>query len=527
MPEILGALYLYRYMTAGKQYISPYFLGLLLFILSLAVAIFTFRDYGMSWDEYIQRGLGNISYDYVTKGDTLLKHYEDRAYGSAFEMLLIKAEQQFHLTDTRQVFFMRHFITHLLFLLSAFCGFVLIQRLFKNGALSCLGFILLVYHPRLYAQSFFNTKDIPFLSFVLISMLLAHIAFAKNKAGWFALLGIACGCATGTRIMGILPAAIFSVFLVADIIGAAIARKSLPVSILNFLVFTVFAWGTTYAIWPILWEAPLQNFVSSFNYLSHFPWTGELLFNGHVYQSKALPWFYLPGWFSVTTPVLWLFCGFAGIVMVLVSFIRKPLTYLANTPERNYLLYGLFIFTPVLSVIILHSVVYDDWRHIYFTYPSFVILALYCINKLISSRARIATYFFCTAQLLVTGIFIVESHPFQQVYFNELVSHKDQYLRKHYDLDYWGCAYRQGLEYILAHDTASSIKVLCSLLPVENNLKMLLPEQRKRIELVGKAGNPQYFITNFRTHPQDYDYPVIFYEIKVENSTIMRVYKLR
>lgn len=514
-------------MTPGRRYGPQFLPGLVLLFISIVIALCTYQDYGVAWDEPIQRELGLVNHNYIFNGDNTLLHYTDKAYGAWFELLLVKAEQVLHLTDSRDIFLMRHLVTHLFFLFSVFCAYVLIQRLFKNQWLSCIGFIFIAFCPRIYAHSFFNTKDIPFLCIVMVCMLLAQVAFEKNKTWWYAILGAACGLATGTRILGVLLVAVSGSFLVVDLLRAARMKEKAPVAVRNLIAFTFCALVSLYAVWPILWQAPIENFVSNFSYLSHFPWKGELLLNGQVYASSALPWFYLPYWIAVTTPILVLVSGIAGIVLVIVSAARRPQMYLSNTQDRNHLLYLLLVLVPLLSVIILHSVVYDDWRHVYFIYPAFVILGLAGIHKLFSEKKKPFVYGLYTAQIIAGSIFMIRCHPLQQLYFNEFVSHKKEAIRNRYDMDYWGCAYKQGLEYILAHDTASAIKVQWSILPVENNLKMQPADVRQRIQLVGKNDQPDYFITNFRNHPQEYEYPYVFYDIKVLNSTVMRVYKVK
>src|SRR5690606_16459040 len=124
--------------------------------------------------------------------------------------------------------------------------------------------------------------------------------------------------------------------------------------------------------------------------------------------------------------------------------------------------------------------------------------------------------------------FMVHYHPFQQNYFNELVPKKQEYLRKNYDLDYWGVSLKQGLEYIVANDRSPLIKVYPNIENFVVKHAALLPrEQRVRIQEVSSVEEADYFITNFRWHPNDYSYGQIFYEEKVSNSTIMRVYKLK
>jgi Dolichyl-phosphate-mannose-protein mannosyltransferase len=513
-------------MQGGKSFVTSYWPGAILLVASVLIAWFCFKDYGISWDEPIQREMGEVSYNYAFNGDKGLLTYGDQSHGVAFEMPLIFIERKLHITDTRKIYLMRHLATHLFFLLSVFCGYILALRLFKNQFIACLGFILLAFNPRIYAHSYFNTKDIPFLSALIIVFLVSQVAFEKNRTWWYVLLGIVTAYATSIRAMGIMIALCISLFFIADMLNAFSKKEKTTAILRNFAAFILVFCGFLYATWPILWSAPFHYFKEEFVSLSHILWHGYVLLDGVVYAGDKLPWFYVPLWFCVTIPVLWLIAGFAGTLLIAGSFIRKPATLLLNTPMRNYLLYGICFVVPAVAVIVLHSVNYDDWRHVYFIYPAFVMLVLFAINKFMTGKLKYIIGSACLLQVGLTSYFMVSAHPFQQVYFNELVSHKDEFLRYHYDLEYWGCADKQALEYIAAHDTANPIKVWLSLNPVVNNL-MILPEAtRNRFLLVDSAGGPTYFMTNFRNHGNDYNYPNVFYEIKVQNSTILRVYKL-
>jgi hypothetical protein len=54
---------------------------------------------------------------------------------------------------------------------------------------------------------------------------------------------------------------------------------------------------------------------------------------------------------------------------------------------------------------------------------------------------------------------------------------------------------------------------------------MLKKENRKRFVIVDDPKLMDYYLTNFRMHPDDYPSTDIAYQIQEENSTIMRVYK--
>ena len=68
-----------------------------------------------------------------------------------------------------------------------------------------------------------------------------------------------------------------------------------------------------------------------------------------------------------------------------------------------------------------------------------------------------------TAAVIVGGLGLAQAawritrdHPHQQVYFSIL---PPSFSQTHFDLDYWGLSYRQGLEWVLAHDPATVIRV--------------------------------------------------------------------
>ena len=510
-----------------KKKLSPYLPGILLFTVCLLISLFTFKDYGVAWDEQAQEQIGTICYNYIQGTDSTFKTYFNKEYGVAFELPLIALEKNLKLTDSRKITLVRHFSTHFFFLFAALCGYVLFYRLFRSRFIACTGFLMLVCNPRLYAHSFFNTKDIPLLCAVLICFTIAQIAFDKNKTLWYLLLGIACAYATAIRLTAIILPLAFTCFFIIDIVTGIVKKKKPLFTFLNFVLFALTFCGVLYVSWPALWGHPFHNFAAAYETFSHFKkWDYGVLFMGDMPIASMLPWYYIPVWFLISTPELWILAALAGTIWILLSFAKKPLDYISNTPARNFLLYGACFYMPVIAVLKLHSIVYDDWRHLYFIYPAFILLALFAINKLMQTRSRRIVQLLCVAQLTVVSIFMFRNHPFQQLYFNNLVSHKEEHLRKNFEMDYWGCSFKQGLDYILAHDTRPKIKIASPFHSVvENNIGLLPLNDRERFMIVDDKDLPDYFITNFRGHPGDYDYPGILFNIKVLNNSVLRVYK--
>jgi hypothetical protein len=507
--------------------LSPYLPGILLFLIAFVIGITTCADYGISWDEPIQRSLGITTYNYVFHNDNALLTDNDRGLGTGFELPLIFIEKALRLRDTRDIYLARHLATHIFFLFAAFCAYLLAYRLFKEKFIACLAFIMIAFCPRIYAHSYFNSKDIPFLSAFLIALLVSLVAFEKNKYSWYFILGIATGYATSIRSMGILLAICILLFLNVDLLTAFSRKEKIMPVINKIILFVIGFFAMLYFSWPVLWRSPVHNFIDEFRALSHIKYGGEVCLNGTIYPGNNLPWQYMLIWFPITVPELWLISGLIGILCLLYGVLNNPLKYIRNTKERNFVLHLLCFIAPVAAMTLLNGVNIDDWRHIYFIYPSFVILALFTINKLAVRHTKIVVQLGCVAQVGLIAFFMIKYHPFQQIYFNSFVFHKEEYLRDHYDMDYWGCSFKQGVEYILTKNPNGKIKIASRLdWPLKNNLMLLPDNDQKRIDVVS-VETANYFIDGcYRGHPYGHPYPVE-YSIKVLNSSILNIYKTR
>ncbi|MBS1586565.1 MAG: hypothetical protein JSS82_13580 [Bacteroidetes bacterium] len=500
--------------------------GIILFLIFLIAALLCYKDYGISFDEPEQRKIGTVSFNYVVRNDDSLMRFGNRVYGVGYELPLIAMEKVLHLQTTRSIYLARHIVTHILFLFSALCMYVLSYRLFRSRFLGCAAFLLLVLFPRLYAHSFFNTKDIPFLAMAVILFTAAQYVFEKNRSALYILLGMLCGYCVSIRILGLMYFYIFASFLIIDLVAALVGKQKPLKALVNLLLFTGAAVATVYIAWPFIWHDPIASLRYSYDTFSQNAYAG-VFFKGAYVEPGHLPQSYLPFWIAVTVPVLLLPAAFASIILIIVAFFKRPLNFILNRPERNFSLYIACFSLPVLFVVFYNYNIYDDWRHMYFVYPCLVLLSIYTFHMLAQTRLKTPAYGILAVQCCLLLWFIIRNHPFEQVYFNELISHKDEYLRKNFDFDYWGASTKQGYDYILSHDTRPLIKVSYSHEPLYNNYLMLTEEQKKRIQLMENSDDYDYYMTNFRCHPDDFNFPNTVYNVKVLNSTVLRVYKAR
>lgn len=483
----------------------------------------------MSWDEPAQQKIGTISYNYIVHGDNELEDFHDADYGVGFELPLIFIEKILGLEDNSEIFKMRHLVSHFFFILCLYCGFWLIYKMFGSVWLAAVGVLLFVLNPVIYAHSFFNTKDIPFMSVYLVCFFFIYHGFKNYRYLFFALSGVALGFLVNLRIMGILLLSMVLALVLADLIINRKDREFQLRILRSGLIFLLAFCTTLYFSWPYLYENPIEKFVAAFNNMSRFRWQGAVLYLGDMITATELPWHYIIVWFGITTPIVFLALGLSGIGMAIYQLLKKPFRIFQNDIRRHLMIYLVCLLAPILAVIVLNSVLYDGWRHLYFVYPPFVLLAVYFLSRI--RHRQIA--FIVTPALMLSFIFsayfMFKNHPFQQVYFNHLVKNQEQNdIRKKFEMDYWGVSYLQGIQEVLKRDSVNPVKMsFANMSGVFNVVYMLPAEDKARIVITEE--DPKYFLTDYRFHPEDYPYDESqkIYSIEVQNNTILSVFRLR
>ena len=414
-------------------------------LLGVAVA----DDYGIWVDTYIQRTIGEATLRHLAgerNGLNLLWPPWSRLYGPIFVTPLALVERLLGLDDSRHILFSRHLLTHLFFIVAGFAGYLLAWRLFGNRWLALFALLLFLLHPRIYAHSFFNTKDAPFLALFMICLWLAHRAFdlpgaANERAGGavnggaiygaFALCGVAAGLLTNLRVMGLAFVAVVVFMRLCDAVGAETWRQRRR-AVASCAAFALAAAGAYYATMPYLWADPLTRFVEILQVLSSHPTDMPQLFQGKFVFASELPPSYLPVWFGITTPPLALLFGAVGLAVLVYRFALRPFTSLSrNTPLRFELLIAA-CFLPVLTTVVLQPITYGGWRHFYFLWAPFVLLATSGLRALAWGlgngsrsipRSRLATAVGLAALgLAATAVELARLHPHQHLYFNVLAN---------------------------------------------------------------------------------------------------------
>jgi hypothetical protein len=500
---------------------------LVFFILLLAIGLAAYDDYGIAWDEPLRYEAGSTVFGYLASGKSVPARSTDD-HGLIFELVLAGIQKLSGVHDTRDIYLQRHLASHLFFLFGVFGFFLLAQRYLQNEYLALLGAGMLVISPRIYAHSFFNTKDIPFMVVMIFGLYTFGRAFEAHNSRWFLVHGILCGLLASIRILGIMLLVFTLVFMALDYLSYRRSRRLLSLAIPYLAAFTL----SLFASWPFLWSDPIRRFVVALRSLSSYPWQGKVLYFGRFYSATALPWHYALVWMTITTPIAYTSAFLLGSAWSMRDLVRNLRQIFTDPLLRYTSLFLLCFFAPLVAVIVRGSVLYDGWRHLYFIYPCFLLLAIAGIAKLIAAlKGKRAIYLALTGGVLAlslasTGLFMLRAHPYQHVYFNLLVPRSEEYLRRNWERDYWGLSYREALEYILSVDSRDQINVAVNTLPGEENAKILQPGERARLSFIEEPEGSDYFITDYRWHPEDYDFGSEVFSIQVQGSRIASVFQL-
>lgn len=515
-----------------RQTLKAHWPGLLVLLVALLTGLNIYQDFGVSIDEVSQREIGYMAYMKATGTYPGEYTYQFRDHGPGFEWVYIFFDKLLDTSSFRDIFLTRHLVTYLFFVLSMTAGYIWIYRVFGNRWLAAFGLAALIFHPVIFGHAFFNPKDIPAMCMFLLAMTTAHWAFTKQQLTAFFVLGLVCGYGTTFRLMNIIVLAPIALFLLADIIWALRQRRNAGKLILAGILVCTGTCITLYVCWPTLWDNPIAGLQYVYETSAQYPWKGSVQFAGQLIPANDLPWNYIPTWIFITTPELFILSGILGIILCIAGITRTPGIYLRNTPLRSVLLALICFLLPLIIVIRLNAVLYDGWRHMYFIYPAFIMLAVFGLNELLRYRNKAIIWSLCTLQLVLIIVFMYRNHPFEHVYFNSFVSHEKDYLVKNYELDYWGTGHKHGLEWLAEHDERYGIKVFMDIWTLKDNYKFLNDPMHSKFILTWNIFEAEYFMEFFRTNPYQFpnkDAPEsrIIYEKEVLGSPIYRIVRLR
>jgi hypothetical protein len=507
-----------------KQKINLKKITFLLFSIFFFVGLFTFKDYGISIDEEYGRFAGFYWLSYVLSflpfdefknlvdielnkihGLSLLKPEDYPFYGVIFDLPVAFLEAIFQIEDPKNHYYFKHFLNFLLFFISSIFFYKLLLNRFSNYKISIIGTLFFVLSPRIYGSSFFNNKDLIFLSLVTMAIYFCFKTFDKLSYKNIVIFSIFAALSTSQRILGIFIPIVFVFFYFLSFLSNDKNAKDVG----TILLFLIFYYLFLVIFWPYLWSGPFENFVVTIKFFSDHPLKIKQFFGGEYINVSYVPYNYIFTWILISTPILYSILFIVGYFQIFKRFFLKFLNIKNSVPyydlwrgtnEKKDLFILFSISSIIFYLIAFNVLIYTGWRQIYFINIFLIYIAAYALYRLdINLKSKIKNYLsfgFIIVSLLFIVYKMIVFHPYQNIYFNELFKKN---AHENFEIDYWGLSGKKFLEDILLLEKDKNIiKIgVAGYLPLERSIKLLDKGQRKKIKILGQDfQNADYIYSN-------------------------------
>ncbi|MGA2128406.1 MAG: glycosyltransferase family 39 protein [Xanthobacteraceae bacterium] len=435
--------------------------GLAIAILTaLAVVVaFTFRDYGLGWDDYTHSEYGDLLLSLYGSGfsdQRALSFVNLYMYGGGFDMLAALAAKvlPFDHFETRRL------IGAVIGLIGLMVTWRLGRRL--GGSMAGLvALILLAICPLYYGHMFINPKDAPFavaMVVLLLGMVRAAQEYPQPQPATVALVGLGLGLTVGTRVIGgisgfyALGGVGFILVVEAATLGVRGAAQRLGRFLVCLLPGIILAYLMMGMVWPWSVVEPL-NPLRAVEYFSHFfekPW--KEMFDGALLPVPDMPRSYVPTLFVLEIPEVLLALGLGGIAGVFVTLTRRDVPV---QQRAALLMVALAATLPIAFTVITRPAMYNGIRHFVFVTPPLAALGGWAGAWLLARVQAIGRPALAAAAAVLLGlaalpaIDMVRLHPYQYTHFNQFAG-GIRAADERYMIDYWGLAFKQAAQQLRA-----------------------------------------------------------------------------
>lgn len=357
----------------------------------------------------------------------------------------------------------------------------LMQYGWLAGALLWLAVLILIFkqvYPRAAGTARLDILSaLPFLGEFKPAFREDLAAALKDRRVWAA--GAVLGLAMASRSLGIAAGGLVgAVWLLYSRDRKAVAPA---------VIYLLAAGLTTTLAWPFLWASPLARFVESFT-LAATSYQDRILYHGNYYYHDQLPWDYLPRLMALqfTEPVVVLFL--LGLGLALRSW-RKQ----ADHRKLDALLY-LWLFAPILLIIVLKPSIHNNFRHVLFITPPIFIFCGLAMDWLFERVKPAWGKGLLVVAVVLPGLAaIVHNHPYEYVYYNQFIGGQQGAFRQ-YSMDYLGLSFKEAAGYLNENAEAGATILVWG--PNEVAKKYL----RDDLILLDYADDPDQAVTNDKTY---------------------------
>jgi len=437
-----------------------------LFLTYLILIIWTFLDYGITFDEDWRSTYGEHIIQWYASGfqdKSALTYWTLPLEGGFFNVVARLATR----ISSVGVFETTHLINAVFGLLGV-VGAYKLGKFLAGPFAGFLSALFLIATPRFYGSAFNNPSDVPLATLSIFSLyyLISSIDYLPHiPRGLLAKLGIVLGLALAVRPGAIILVGYAGLAFFLWLLSHYLLRREGMQPIAN-LRATLFRLGASllgvcliaYLVMLIWWPAaqvrPIKQPVKGFWYATHFGYSIDVFFEGSIISSKNLPWYYVSKWFLITLPEFYFIGLTVGVVLGGISIVqsRKKLSFLGNEWNLKMLVLLVSIGLPIGYTVLRNPAEYDGIRHFLFIIPPLAVLVSISVAKIIERGATSFTMralmIAIIASVAITLVDMEQLHPHQYIYFNRICGKGVAEAAKSFETDYWGNTYKEGAEWI-------------------------------------------------------------------------------
>jgi hypothetical protein len=514
-----------------KTTIKDRFILIFIFSALSVIFFFNYQDYGIGIEEHFQRKIGFYWLSQVLSSFSLEELFQEAQrrlndietftpnlfpineygyYGVIFDLPMALIETLLKVEEPKNYFFLRHMFSYFFFLISAFYFFKIIELRFKNFFLSIIALLIYCLTPRIFGNSFFDGKDIFFLTVMTINFYC--LMKFQNKRTIFNLIIFAlfCSFSTSTRIIGILIPISWLFIMFLSSLNSKILKKNL----IFIFVFILFYFIFLFLQWPYLWSLEFKNLLDFFD--PFFKAMNPIVyFNGDYFQSKYLPLIYLPKWIFLTTPFFYLFMSIFGFYFFFKRIFNRLCALEDNGKEFLQNLWRgqneKFDFFLILNFTLIFVIYFSKnlallsgWRHFYFLHFYIVYFSIFTFyllflknnkNLLLRIFGKVILALFLFEMIYKLYIY----HPYQSLYFNNLTTYVKKSL---FEIDTQSLSRSEALKEILKDGSSIDRKIkigTASWTPLEDARSLIDKKYWSKFIFLGTANleDADYIYTNF------------------------------
>ena len=253
--------------------------------------------------------------------------------------------------------------------------------------------------PLFWAESHFNIKDIPQLTFFSLAIFAFWQAMMKKSRRWIIISSLLAGCALATKFNVVfLPFILIPWFFISGQDYRRWWRMG--------LIYPLLMLAVLFVSWPQLWQQPIGGFL---NVVDYYRSVGTNI--DYVPRFRTLFGFntYAVTWIFYTTYPWGIFLAAVGIL---------------KTKARLPRLFLLWLVVSIIRVSLPHSSIFGGVRQIIEYIPALSLLAgygMYVLLNYIPGRFRWLGGLVAILAFVPHLITLVRLHPAENAYFNSII----------------------------------------------------------------------------------------------------------